>query len=139
MKFVILSTNIIPVFNVRGPVLSPAEYDIQLVLRWIRLGVDVREVMEDGSYRKLKHDDEKLMELLNKDCDKNKENKSEKVVPKNIKPQGNVRIKEENRPIKKPNNVKKDEPKKEEKKPKDEVKEKQVNQDLIIDNLEKPE
>ena len=70
MKFVILSSKILPGYDVCGPILSPAEYDIHLVLRWIGLGIDVREAMEDGSYRKLKHNDPKLVELLDAKIEK---------------------------------------------------------------------
>ena len=66
MKFVILSRGPIPGYGVTGPILSPAEYDIHLVLRWIGAGVDIREVMEDGSYRKLSVNDERINEELNR-------------------------------------------------------------------------
>ena len=65
MRFVILSAKPLPIGNgVHGPILSPAEYDVHLVLKLLALRIDVREVMEDGSYRKLDSNDEKLLELL---------------------------------------------------------------------------
>ena len=133
MKFVILSTIAIPEYNgVRGPVLSPMEYDVHLVLKWITAGLDVREVMEDGSYRKLNYNDEKLIGLLNKKLNK-------KAVEKK-------KVQEVVRPIvKKEESVKKPEEKKVEVKsepivqPK--VEEQKVEDDvlLLIDELEKPE
>ena len=65
MKFVILDNRSLPEFNgVRGPILTPRFYDIHLVLRWIAAGIDIREVMEDGSYRKLEFNDERVMRRL---------------------------------------------------------------------------
>ena len=149
MRFVILSTKPLPMFNgIYGPILSPAEYDVHLVLNMIALGIDVREVMDDGSYRKLKSDDKKLMELLE---DKNKkmraelkEHRNRERVVKN-EPQGNVKIKEERPAPKKEKQVPKKEFKPEHKKqkPKEEPKEEVVLQEpkkeFIIDELEKPE
>jgi hypothetical protein len=144
MKFVILSNKAIPMFNgMRGPVMTPTEYDIHLVLRWISLGLDIREVMEDGSYRKLKHNDPKLMELLSKKLDENakkRQERKEKIdneVVKEIIPQGNIKIKEEKKIFKQPV-PKKEEPKKQENK-KNDVKKEEPKKDLFIDDLEKPE
>lgn len=67
MKFVILSSCEIPGFGgARGPVLTPKEYDLHLVLRMITNGVDIREVMEDGSYRKLVFNDPAVMKAIDK-------------------------------------------------------------------------
>lgn len=67
MKFVILSSCEIPGFGgARGPVLTPQEYDLHLVLRMITNGVDIREVMEDGSYRKLVFNDPAVMKAIDK-------------------------------------------------------------------------
>ena len=66
MKYVILSRKQIPGYSVKGPILTPAEYDIHQVLKWVVVGIDVREVMEDGSYRKLSFNDPRLMEELDK-------------------------------------------------------------------------
>ena len=70
MKFVIMNTGIIPGFGIKGPVLTPREYDVHQVIKWLAIGIDVREVMEDGSYRKLKFSDEKLMNEACKDIEK---------------------------------------------------------------------
>ena len=141
MKCVILSHKIIPGYNVKGPILSPAEYDVHQLLKWINVGLDVREVMEDGSYRKLKNNDPKILELLNKKIDKQHEEKQRikmlQVNERVVKPTGNVQLKPEKtykpkkvqaKPVKE---VKVEEPKREE------VKEEKV--DLIIDELERPE
>lgn len=143
MKCVILSRKIIPGYSVKGPILSPAEYDIHQILKWLNVGIDVREVMEDGSYRKLNINDPKLIELLNEKVNKKAEQRNQdRQLMENIrvvKPQGNVRLRPEKihdpkpkkvqpKPVKE---VKKEEPKKEE------VKEEVV--DLFIDELEKPE
>jgi hypothetical protein len=132
MKFVILSNKIIPDFNVKGPVLTPMEYDIHQVLRWLTSGIDVREVMEDGSYRKLSFNDAKLVDELYNKSNKNREKiKKEQMVKKELKPNGNVRLKPEKtkkvaKPIEQPPKVK-------EKK----VEEEPIN--VLIDELEKPE
>ena len=82
MKFVIMNTGVIPGFGVKGPVLTPREYNVHQVLKWLASGIDVREVMEDGSYRKLKFSDKKLMDEACKDLEKqrNKRNKIEEEV-----------------------------------------------------------
>ena len=70
MKFVILSSSCIPGFNgVRGPILTPTAYDLHLVLQWLCAGVDVREVMSDGSYRKLQFNDEKIMKEIDEELE----------------------------------------------------------------------
>ena len=153
MKFVILSTKPLPMYNgVHGPILTPAEYDVHLVLKFIACGIDVREVMEDGSYRKLEYNDAKLLELLN---EKNKENKrnleeirDRKKYNKDHIAQGNVRLKEERikphieKPKKEKNReeLKKPRPDKEEMKQRpEENKKEEPKKNLIIDELEKPE
>jgi hypothetical protein len=139
MQFVILSHKIIPGFGVKGPILSPASYDIHLVLRWISVGVDVREVMEDGSLRKLKFNDERLMEELHRKLDKQAEQRlAVKKAREEIKIEvkGNVKLMPEAKPLPK-KKVKKEEPKKEIIEPKEEVKEDNI--DLFIDHLEDPE
>ena len=78
MKFVILSSKILPGYDVCGPILSPAEYDIHLILRWINFGIDVREYMEDGSFRKLKQNDPKLVELLNEKIEREARKREER-------------------------------------------------------------
>ena len=149
MKFVILSAKTIPGFNVRGPILSPAEYDIHLVLRWIGLGIDVREAMEDGSYRKLKHNDPKLVELLDAKIEKEAKKRDEWNKRKvdnvgAIDSRAIAKLKPERLPKHKPSPKKVSKPKKEEP-PKEEVKEEPVVEvenepiDLFIDELEKPE
>jgi hypothetical protein len=65
-----MNTGIIPGFGIKGPVLTPREYDVHQVIKWLAIGIDVREVMEDGSYRKLKFSDEKLMNEACKDIEK---------------------------------------------------------------------
>ena len=143
MKCVILSRKMIPGYGVKGPILSPAEYDIHQILKWLNVGIDVREVMEDGSYRKLNINDPKLIELLNEKVNKKTEQrKQDRQLMENnrvVKPQGNVRLRPEKIHEPKPKKVQhkpvkeiiKEEPKKEE------VKEEVV--DLFIDELEKPE
>ena len=145
MKVVILSSAQIPDFNVYGPILSPAEYDIHQILRWIHIGIDVREVMPDGSYRKLKHNDEKLMELLNQKVEEQMKKRKEREarrVQGNITPSGTVKVKPEKRkrkPVIKQHIIKKEEPKLEpvvEEVVQEEVVE---NIEIFIDELEKPE
>lgn len=65
MKFVIMHMGEIPGYgHVRGPVLTPQSYDLNEVLKWISRGIDIREVMKDGSYRKLNFNDRRLKEAL---------------------------------------------------------------------------
>ena len=116
MKFVILSHGLIPDYGVRGPVLTPRKYDLHQVLRWISMGVDIREVMEDGSYRKLTFIDERIANEIGKELDEKMNNKKEeekipdvKKIPK--KRRVDIYPKEEVKEIK----IKKEEPKKEEK------------------------
>lgn len=149
MKCVILSAKPLPMYNgIHGPILSPAEYDVYLILKFLAAGIDVREVMDDGSYRKLDYNDEKLLELLDEknknNMEKLKERRNRTRVVENI-PQGNVRLKEEcnnNLPVNKPKkgknkeDFKKQKPKEE---VKHEVKKEEPKVDLIIDELEKPE
>ena len=75
MKFVIMNNGTIPGVGVKGPVLTPRSYDIHQVLKWIVTGVDIREVMEDGSYRKLIFNDERLMQELGKKLDDTRQEK----------------------------------------------------------------
>lgn len=139
MKFVILSRKLIPGYGVKGPILSPATYDIHQVLKWVAAGVDVREVMEDGSFRKLSFNDERLLNELNKKLEKKTAEKEELKKQReglNIQPvkRGNVSLVPEKKlPPKKV--VKKYEDKKEEQK----IEKKEEKVELIIDELEKPE
>jgi hypothetical protein len=146
MKFVILSRKPIPGYGVSGPILTPATYDIHLVLRWISAGVDVREVMEDGSYRRLSVNDKRILEELNKKIDKKAAERKalkERIEREAAEPKvmGNVKLVPE-KTNRKPKVKKVVEPKPEEvvnpvnEKP-IEVKEEPL--DFIIDELERPE
>ena len=135
MKFVIMSRGQLPFYNgVCGPILTPVAYDIHLVLKWLAAGVDVREVMDDGSFRKLEFNDERVMKELDEDLERKRIEKEQhiklleeeqrvevkKVVPKkmNIYPPEPVKpVKEK----KKEKPVVKEEPKVEKKKPELEV------------------
>ena len=80
MKFVILSSSCIPGFNgARGPILTPTAYDLHLVLQWLCAGVDVREVMPDGSYRKLQFNDEKIMKEIDEELEMKRIQKEQNV------------------------------------------------------------
>lgn len=135
MKFVIMSRGQLPFYNgACGPILTPVAYDIHLVLKWLAAGVDVREVMDDGSFRKLEFNDERVMKELDEDLERRRIEKEQhiklleeeqkvevkKVVPKkmNIYPPEPVKpVKEK----KKEKPVVKEEPKVEKKKPELEV------------------
>ena len=141
MKFVILSHKQIPGYGVKGPILSPASYDIHLVLKWIAAGVDVREVMDDGSLRKLTFNDARLMEELNKKLDKlsrERERVKKARDDTKLKISGNVKLIPETKPLPKKTKVKKQEIKEEEPKQQEQPK-KEEQIDLFIDQLEKPE
>lgn len=143
MKFVIMNNGTIPGVGVKGPVLTPRSYDIHQVLKWIVAGVDIREVMEDGSYRKLIFNDKRLMQELGKNLDDTRQEKLaveeevkkmekerrivHKEKPKNKKVQFVPVMDEENKKI---------EPVKEEDKKEESKEEKAL---FPIDNLEKPE
>ena len=80
MKFVIMSRGHLPFYNgVCGPILTPVAYDIHLVLKWLAAGVDVREVMDDGSFRKLEFNDEQVMKELDEDIERKRIEKEQHV------------------------------------------------------------
>ena len=74
-----MSNCVLPECGVRGPVLTPRYYDIHLVLKWLAAGVDIREVMEDGSYRKLEFNDERVMKELDEELERKRIEKEQKV------------------------------------------------------------
>ena len=135
MKFVIMSRGQLPFYNgACGPILTPVAYDIHLVLKWIAAGVDIREVMDDGSFRKLEFNDERVMKELDEDLERKRIEKEQhvklleeeqkvevkKVVPKKV----NIYPAEPVKPVKekkKEKPVVKEEPKVEKKKPELEV------------------
>ena len=80
MKFVILSNNVIPDYNgVRGPILTPTVFDLHFVLKCISYGIDIREVMPDGSYRKLQFNDERLMKGIDDELEEKRLKKEQKI------------------------------------------------------------
>lgn len=88
MKFVILSSVPIPGFNgQRGPLLTPQYLDAKLVLKMVAMGIDVKEVMEDGSYRDVEFSDSRLIdEMANANKIKSvKEEAEEKKVIEEVK------------------------------------------------------
>lgn len=132
MRCVILSNKLIPGYNVKGPVLSPMEYDPHLVMGWIINGIDVREVMEDGSHRKLNVNDARLIAEIHNKTEDVMNNRVVKEQP--IEQRGHVRLIPDKKPLE-PVKPKQPEP------PKEEVVEKVEEQplDLLIDELERPE
>ena len=145
MKFVILSHKLIPGYGVKGPILSPANYDVHLVLKWLAVGLDVREVMEDGSYRKLSFNDKKLLEVLNAKLKKQAEKREavkrelEEVKSEPIKPMGGVKLVPEDKPLPVAKPKKKKVEKVVEKPKKEEQPKEEPSVELFIDELEKPE
>ena len=88
MKCVVYSKGELPGFKgIRGPIMSPLDIDVHLVLKWVYFGVDVREVMDDGSHRKLKSNDERLMNLIDADLEERRQNKLRKMEDKYKKPE----------------------------------------------------
>jgi ABC-type antimicrobial peptide transport system ATPase subunit len=68
MRCVVYSKCELPEFRgIRGPIMSPTELDPQLIMKWLYVGLDVREVMPDGSYRRLEFNDKKLNEMIDKE------------------------------------------------------------------------
>ena len=130
MKFVILDNKEIPGFGgARGPILTPTAYNLHDVLKWITFDIDIREVMSDGSYRKLQFNDERIMKEINEELEFKRLEKAEQEV---------VSIKEEiTKPVEnnKTNNSKKAS-KVPNKKPVEESK-KEDKVELVVDELEK--
>ena len=128
MKFVVLDNRELPMCNgVKGPIMTPTAFNIQLVLKWLAFEIDVREVMEDGSFRKLEFNDKKLMRELD-----------EKLEMKRIEKEQKIKLVEQKPVTKKAANKKvvvRPQPKKEE------VKEPEVKKEpeLFVDDLKKPE
>lgn len=143
MKFVILSHGIVPDFGVSGPILTPREYDLHQVLKWVVYGVDIREVMDDGTYRILSFNDERILdeirkELNNKVVEKKEEKKEVEKIPKHRRV--GIYPKEEIKEIKhKKVEVKKVEEEKNIEPAKEEINVDDGKVDFPIDNLEKPE
>lgn len=143
MKFVILSHGVVPDFGVMGPILTPREYDLHQVLKWVAYGVDIREVMDDGNYRKISFNDERVLdeirkELNNKVVEKKEEKREVEKIPKHrrvgIYPKEEIKeIKHKKVEVKKVEEEKKIEPAKEE------IVVDDGNVDFPVDNLEKPE
>lgn len=135
MKFVIMSRGQLPFYNgACGPILTPVAYDIHLVLKWLAAGVDVREVMDDGSFRKLEFNDERVMKELDEDLERRRIEKEQHIklleeeqkveVKKVVTKKMNIYPPEPVRPVKekkKEEPVVKEEPKVEKKKPELEV------------------
>lgn len=91
MKFVVLDSKVLPdLGGVRGPVLTPQEYDLHMVLRWLACEIDVREVMEDGSFRKLRFSDQRLMDAIDQ---------KEIVKKQSVKVKEVVEPKKEQKPV----------------------------------------
>ena len=138
MKFVIMSRGQLPFYNgACGPILTPVAYDIHLVLKWLAAGVDVREVMDDGSFRKLEFNDERVMKELDEDLERKRIEKEQriklleeqevevkKVVPKKM----NIYPPEPVKPVK--------EKKKEKPVVKEELKVEKKKPELEVDELE---
>ena len=128
MKFVVLDNRELPMYNgVKGPIMTPTAFYIQLVLKWLAFEIDVREVMEDGSFRKLEFNDERVMRELD-----------EKLEMKRIEKEQKIKLVEQKPVTKKAANKKvvvRPQPKKEE------VKEPEVKKEpeLFVDDLKKPE
>lgn len=71
MKFVILDNKEIPGYGgVRGPIVTPTAFDLHDVLKWITFEIDIREVMPDGSYRKLQFNDERIMKEIDEELNR---------------------------------------------------------------------
>lgn len=133
MKFVILDNKEIPGFGgARGPILTPTAYNLHDVLKWITFEIDIREVMSDGSYRKLQFNDSRIMKEIDEELEM-------KRLVKSIEEENTVTvIKEEpKKPVAVNNNVKsKKQSKTNNNKPAEESK-KDNKTELVVDELEK--
>lgn len=126
MKFVILDNKEIPNFGgVRGPILTPAHYNLHEVLKWITFEIDIREVMDDGSYRKLEFNDERIMKEIDEELNRKRlEKENEPKTDVDVTPERPIII----TPVEKPKKEKPRQPQKIEPIKKE---------DLAIDELEK--
>ena len=144
MRCVVYSKCELPEFRgIRGPIMSPTELDPQLIMKWLYVGLDVREVMPDGSHRKLKINDEKLVELLNNIYEEKRAKRLGNVNVQPKKKEINQQPKKEVPKAKpyekkvKPIELPKEEPKVEQ--PKEDIVVNEPAVHLPIDDLEKPE
>lgn len=147
MRCVVYSKCELPEFRgIRGPIMSPTELDPQLIMKWLYVGLDVREVMPDGSHRRLKTNDEKLVELLNKKYEEKQAKRlgivkanDNKPKQKEVKQQPKKEVPKAKPYEKKvkPVELPKEEPKVEQ--PKEDIVVNEPAVHLPIDNLEKPE
>lgn len=130
MKFVILDNKEIPGFGgARGPILTPTAYNLHDVLKWITFDIDIREVMSDGSYRKLQFNDERIMKEIDEELEFKRLERAEQEV---------VSIKEETiKPVETNKNNKSKKPSKISNKKSDEESKKEDKVELIVDELEK--
>ena len=131
MKFVILDNKEIPGFGgARGPILTPTAYNLHDVLKWITFDIDIREVMSDGSYRKLQFNDERIMKEINEELEFKRLEKAEQeevtsIKEDNTKPAENYKTNNSKKPSKTPNKKPVEDSKKEDK------------VELVVDELEK--
>ena len=131
MKFVILDNKEIPGFGgARGPILTPTAYNLHDVLKWITFDIDIREVMSDGSYRKLQFNDERIMKEINEELEFKRLEKAEQEEVASIKeeitkPVENNKTNNSKKVSKVPNKKPVEESKKEDK------------VELVVDELEK--
>ena len=131
MKFVILDNKEIPGFGgARGPILTPTAYNLHDVLKWITFDIDIREVMSDGSYRKLQFNDERIMKEINEELEFKRLEKAEQeevtsIKEDNTKPVENNKTNNSKKASKVPNKKPVEESKKEDK------------VELVVDELEK--
>ena len=131
MKFVILDNKEIPGFGgARGPILTPTAYNLHDVLKWITFDIDIRDVMFDGSYRKLQFNDERIMKEINEELEFKRLEKAEQEEVASIKeeitkPVENNKTNNSKKASKVPNKKPVEESKKEDK------------VELVVDELEK--
>lgn len=131
MKFVILDNKEIPGFGgARGPILTPTAYNLHDVLKWITFDIDIREVMSDGSYRKLQFNDERIMKEINEELEFKRLEKAEQeevtsIKEDNTKPAETYKNNKSKKASKAPNKKPVEESKKEDK------------VELVVDELEK--
>ena len=131
MKFVILDNKEIPGFGgARGPILTPTAYNLHDVLKWITFDIDIREVMSDGSYRKLQFNDERIMKEINEELEFKRLEKAEQeevtYIKEDItKPAETYKNNKSKKASKAPNKKPVEESKKEDK------------VELVVDELEK--
>lgn len=70
MRCVVTTSAPLPGYNVCGPIMTPQNIDARVILKWLASGIEVYEVMEDGSRRRLSFNDTRLKKEIDLEYDR---------------------------------------------------------------------